>query len=231
MTRRSEHEPLAPQVARRIAAARTARNMSQEALAERLGMATRNLQRIEGGGQNLTLGTIERIAEALAVPPISLLPAQLPRMLPPGPSGAAPGIVPVIALDAAAGLARDARSVAVKGWWVMDNDAEAGTHFVARVLGDSMEPLIPSGAYALFHVPAGPVSEGAVMLWQLREAGAPDDGGSFLVKRFGGRHEREEDGATSVTLTSVNRAHGPQTVSIDTADRLRVIARFVRVVG
>ncbi|MBK6533451.1 MAG: helix-turn-helix domain-containing protein, partial [Deltaproteobacteria bacterium] len=43
---------MATQVARRIAAARTACGVSQEVLAERLGMATRNLQRIEGGRQN-----------------------------------------------------------------------------------------------------------------------------------------------------------------------------------
>nr|MBK7066949.1 LexA family transcriptional regulator [Deltaproteobacteria bacterium] len=220
---------MATQVARRIAAARTACGVSQEVLAERLGMATRNLQRIEGGRQNLTLGTVERIAAALAVPPTSLLPPQPPRLLPSAASGEAPAVVPVIALDAAAGLIRDARSVSVNGWWLIDR-AESDHPFVARVLGDSMEPLIPSGAYALFRAPAGPSSDGAVMLWQLRDSGAPEGGGSFLVKRFAGRHVGE-DGLTRVTLASTNRSHGPLSIVVDSADRLQAIARFVRVVG
>lgn len=230
MTRRSAHESLAPQVARRIAAARTARRLSQEVLAERLGMATRNLQRIEGGSQNLTLGTTERIAAALATSPNSLLPAPSPGLVPSGPSGVPPHVVPVIALDAAAGLVRDARTVTVDNWWLLTDDTGPGTHFVAQVFGDSMEPLIPSGAYVLFREPAGPTREGAVMLWQLREPSAPDEGGSFLVKRLA-THDERDDGTTRVTLASLNPTYPPETIVVDATDRLRAVARFVCVVG
>ena len=47
--------------------------MTQEQLAAALNTAARNVQRIEGGTQNLTLRTIARIAAALGVTPEGLL--------------------------------------------------------------------------------------------------------------------------------------------------------------
>jgi transcriptional regulator with XRE-family HTH domain len=63
---------LVKRVAQRVAAIRRAQGVTQEQLAERLGTAPRNIQRIEAG-QNLTLRTLERVAEALGVDPIDLL--------------------------------------------------------------------------------------------------------------------------------------------------------------
>jgi transcriptional regulator with XRE-family HTH domain len=60
------------QVTRRIAAERRARAMTQETVAERLGMAMKNYQRIEYG-QNLTLKMLARVANALGVSPEELI--------------------------------------------------------------------------------------------------------------------------------------------------------------
>lgn len=195
-------------------------------LAERLGTATRNLQRIESGRQNLTLETIERIAAALGVDPCALLPGTPEGPLTVGADGRTPRVVPVIDLRAVAGLLHEPRSVTVEGGWVIDAPA-GGTLFVARIEGDSMEPAVPSGSFALFEAPAGPVDAGAVVLWQVRKADAPDDGGSYLLKRFG---ERLAD-RNEVTLRSINRRHPTQFHSVHSPDDLRAVARFVRVVG
>ena len=130
-------ETLAKQVARRIVEARTARHLTQDVLAERLETATRNLQRIESGRQNLTLGTIERIARALGEEPVALLPARATRFLPRGEGVKAPAVVPVVSLNAAAGLIRDPRSVDAEGWWIVD-DPGNGVVFGCKVEGDSM---------------------------------------------------------------------------------------------
>jgi transcriptional regulator with XRE-family HTH domain len=224
---RSPYETLAQQVARRIVEARTARRITQDALAERLEMATRNLQRIESGRQNLTLGTIERIARALDEEPIALLPVGTTRFLPRGEYGATPSVVPVVALQAAAGLIRDPRSVEAEGWWIVDDPGD-GIVFGCRVEGDSMEPLIPSGASALFRAPPELIGRDAVFLWQVRSRGAPDDGGTFLVKRLGGRTTLAS-GAVRVTLSSLNQRHPPQVFVVDEDDSLRPLARLVRV--
>ncbi len=59
-------------VARRIARLRKAAGLTQEELATRLDTATRNIQRIESGTQNLTLLTVAKIAAELGVPPEDL---------------------------------------------------------------------------------------------------------------------------------------------------------------
>lgn len=68
---RAQHD-LVHRVARRLAAIRRERGLSQENLAAVLGMATKNLQRIESGRQNLSLATIERICIALDASPAAL---------------------------------------------------------------------------------------------------------------------------------------------------------------
>ena len=59
-------------VARRIAELREAHGLTQEEVAAKMGTAVKNYQRIESGGQNLTVRTLVRIAFAIGVPPASL---------------------------------------------------------------------------------------------------------------------------------------------------------------
>lgn len=59
-------DDLVRRVTRRVAAIRRLRGLTQEELAEKLGTATKNMQRIEAG-QNVTLKTIGRLAAALGV--------------------------------------------------------------------------------------------------------------------------------------------------------------------
>jgi transcriptional regulator with XRE-family HTH domain len=66
-------EDLVERVALRIGELRRARGITQEQMAERLGTAVQNYQRIEGGKQNLTLVLVARIADVLAVDPMALL--------------------------------------------------------------------------------------------------------------------------------------------------------------
>jgi transcriptional regulator with XRE-family HTH domain len=73
-------------VARRVAELRRAKGLTQDQLAEALGTATRNVQRIEAG-QNLTLFTIARIAAVLGVEPEGLVAGAMDRSY--GTTGAA----------------------------------------------------------------------------------------------------------------------------------------------
>lgn len=56
-------------VARRMAKLRSERGLTQEQLAAALDFATKNVQRMESGKQNLSLRTIEKVAAALLVDP------------------------------------------------------------------------------------------------------------------------------------------------------------------
>lgn len=60
-------------VAARIAEIRRERGITQDAMAEALGCATKNYQRIEYG-QNVTIETLTKIANALGVTVTELVP-------------------------------------------------------------------------------------------------------------------------------------------------------------
>ena len=65
-------------VAKRIAEIRQAKGITQDEMAEKLGCATRNYQRIEYG-QNVTIKTLVRIANLLGVTVTDLVPPPEPR--------------------------------------------------------------------------------------------------------------------------------------------------------
>ncbi len=152
-------------VARRIATARLAKGLTQEELAQRLGIATKNLQRVESGRQNLTLRTLEGVAAALGVDAAELVArpvfahahdglatlvtagvAVLPRTPPPRRRTLFQCILwrPPRAPRAGDAVERLA-------WAVVPGRGGAGTgrRFLARAAGRSMEPLI-DGAWCLF---------------------------------------------------------------------------------
>jgi transcriptional regulator with XRE-family HTH domain len=56
-----------------LRAYRTARGLSQEALADALGFHRTYMSGVERGVRNLTLKSVERIAERLEVDPVDLL--------------------------------------------------------------------------------------------------------------------------------------------------------------
>ncbi len=58
--------------------------LTQEAIAERLGMLAPNYARIEQGRANVTVDTLVRIADALEVPLVELFRAPKPHIVRPG---------------------------------------------------------------------------------------------------------------------------------------------------
>lgn len=58
---------------RNLRAHREARGLSQEAFADELGVHRTYMGGVERGERNLTLRSVERLAEALGVPPLELL--------------------------------------------------------------------------------------------------------------------------------------------------------------
>lgn len=235
-------------VARLIAAERTKRGLSQEKVAERLGTATRNYQRIESGTQNLTLDTIDKIAKALGTSGTSLLvgvhdesmsslAGPLARLQAAGyevtsASPAArkpPRAVEVTTLRAAAGrIGRAGRLQEVLGWVDIRRTAPPPGQFVAEVVGQSMAPRIPGGSLCLFG-PAGPPPHGErIFLLSLGAHVEDDTSASFLLKRIASiRHldgERQR-----VDLESINPNVKPLTIETYGDDNLRVVAELLEV--
>jgi transcriptional regulator with XRE-family HTH domain len=225
-------DELVLRVGRRIGALRKERGLTQAQLAERLGIAQKNVHRLESGTQNLTLRTIVKVAEALDVAVDDLLGAagtdaflHTHRTALSTSSRLAPRPVPVFDVVAAAGFAREGQLADVLGWALVDQPVDE-RHFVVRVQGDSMTPQVPPGSWCLLRRCDEWPSRGAVVL--VEQAGV-DGTGRYLLKRLE-RVERTDDGVLVVTLGSTNPAYAPQRHVARDEGELRVLAELVEVV-
>jgi transcriptional regulator with XRE-family HTH domain len=240
-SRTSSSATLVARVAQRIAARRRERGLSQEGLAALLDIAVKNVQRIESGKQNLTLATLERIAEALEIAPERLLagpasrtarePNALDRLREAGftvrrateRGRRSARSVPVMTLRAAAGrLDGTAKAIETMGWVeIPQRSTPAEGHFVAEVRGASMSPKVPAGALCLFGPPHPPPLGSRVLLVAHETLHDGDLGGPYALKRVRQRRGR-------VVLESINPAFPP--IEIDSEEgELRIVAELVRV--
>jgi transcriptional regulator with XRE-family HTH domain len=240
-------------VAQRIKALRTARGLTQDAVAEALGIASKNVQRLEGGKQNLTLKTLAHIADVLNVEPYELLSsngpiapatpdislqralrglaaAQLGHEVFAADEQPARGAVPVLTLHAAASRFGGARDVEVSGWIRLKGarQSQLTGRFVAQVHGRSMAPAVPNGALVLFRGPViGPL-EGRVVVAEWRDHADPETGGAYVLKRVGSVESRA-GGGLQLTLRSDNPDFPPLFVGAEDTSELRIVAELERV--
>lgn len=111
-----------------------------------------------------------------------------------------------------------------------DRPARPGL-FVAQVLGRSMEPDIPDGAYCLFQAPVTGSRQGRIVLVELRDQVDPETGERYTVKRY----ESEVVGSGdswrhgSITLHPANPEFEAIVLGPADEERLRVVAELVEV--
>lgn len=236
-------------VAQQIKKLRVARGLTQDAVADSLGIALKNVQRLESGRQNLTLLTLQSVADVLDVEPQELLALAVdPNEQQASTRRALRGLgkhghrvvfsrtrpkrdyLPLFGLQAAASHFGHAREVEVTAWIKLrgvSSNRLAG-RFIAQVEGRSMQPTVPHGALALFKAPVTGPLEGRVVLAEWREPSDPDTGGAYAVKRVGAVEGRKE-GGIRLSLLSDNSAFPPIVVEGETTGELRIIAELERV--
>jgi transcriptional regulator with XRE-family HTH domain len=224
---------LVQRLGRHIGELRRQRGLTQAQFGEKLGIAQKNVHRLESGTQNLTLRTIEKVAAALDVDVDDLWRAATTapflhdaHIALASSSQLAPRPVPVFGIAAAAGFARDGQLADVLGWALLDQPVDE-RHFIARIDGDSMQPTIPDGTWALFRRSGTPPVSGAVVLVELdRDV----DGGRYLVKRLRAL-KRDEPHRATITLDSDNDDYEPIVLRAKSDDDVRIVAEFVEVVA
>ncbi len=144
--------------------------------------------------------------------------------------------VPLVPLEAAAGAFGDPQAVPDESaWkWVEVETARSPRPgmFVARVVGRSMEPRIPDGAYCLFAGPVTGTREGRIVLVQLRDEVDPDTGERFTVKRYRSERTSDEGGwrHVRITLEPINPDFGPIVLTADEEDSVTVVAELIEVI-
>jgi transcriptional regulator with XRE-family HTH domain len=228
-----------------VATHRRQHGLTQEQLAARLGIATKNLQRIERGRQNLTLGSLLTLAQTLEVDPASLLPgretvvahddltavfaAQGWRFLP-NATGVSDA-VPVWQMDARGGKSASARVPRALGAVVVPPALRrrAGSGgFVTQIAGASMAPRVPAGAWCLLRAPVEGPLEGRTLLFELRDATDPDEAGAYSLKKFAGI-AASPGAQPAVRLESLQPDRAPLLVALDVFASLRVVGELVAV--
>lgn len=144
--------------------------------------------------------------------------------------------VPLVPLKAAAGAFGDPQDIDDDGFEWVEVESRHRLRpgmFVAQVVGRSMEPAIPDGAYCLFRAPVGGTRQGKTVLVQLRDAMEPETGQRYTVKRYvsekaakshSWRHEK-------ITLKPVNPDFEPIVLTRADDDEMQVIAELVEVIG
>ena len=159
-----------------------------------------------------------------------------PRTVEPAPEDRYVTCVPLVPLKAAAGGFSDLQHIE-------DDDFEwvevASRHrlrtgmFVAQLVGKSMEPAIPDGAWCLFRAPVEGTRQSKTVLVQLRDATDPETGQRYTVKRYKSlkatagdswRHEK-------ITLEPVNPDFEPIVLTGVDEGELQAIAELIDVLG
>ena len=162
-----------------------------------------------------------------------VLPSRL-RIVEPTPEDRYVTCVPLVPLKVAAGAFGDPQYVEDEGFeWV----AVATKHrlrrgmFVAQVVGRSMEPAIPDGAFCIFAAPVDGTRQGKTVLAQMRDATDPESGQRYTVKRYESEKANVSDSwrHTKITLKPVNPNFEPIIFTDAEEGQLQVIAEVLEV--
>ncbi|MGH2396439.1 MAG: Eco57I restriction-modification methylase domain-containing protein, partial [bacterium] len=138
--------------------------------------------------------------------------------------------IPRLDLKAAAGQFSDEQRPEFEEWVEVNTSRPLRKGmFVAQVVGRSMEPLIPDGAYCLFQFKTPQVRYGMVALFQLHNLADPESGGRFTVKRLSMSTQTAAGEMQRVaTLVPENRDYTRIPVE---DDDVKMVAEFLEVLG
>ena len=163
------------------------------------------------------------------------LPTSL-RIVEPKPEERYLHCVPLVPLEAAAGAFGAPQHIEDDdfAWVAVETKRRLRRGmFVARVVGKSMEPAIPDGAYCLFTVPVEGTRQGKMVLVQMRDAADPETGASYTVKRYASEKAGDADSwrHEKVILNPINSDFAPIILTDVEAGEMQVVAEVVEVLG
>jgi len=141
--------------------------------------------------------------------------------------------VPLYTLKAAAGGFGESQSVEPDGWAELKTTHKLREGmFVAQVVGRSMEPMIPDGAYCLFASPVTGSRQGRIVLVEHHSITDEETSASYTVKRYHSSKEIDEQGNwqhSEIRLEPLNPDFKPIILRGIAEDELRVVAEVVEV--
>ncbi len=144
--------------------------------------------------------------------------------------------VPLVPLQAAAGAFGDPQDIQAEDFeWtaVQARRRLRPGMFVAQVVGRSMEPRVPDGAWCLFSAPVEGTRQGRTVLVQLRDATDPETGQRYTVKRYESAKAPAGESwqHTRITLKPDNPDFEPIVLTAADEGEVHVVAELVEVLG
>ena len=146
--------------------------------------------------------------------------------------------MPISSLKAAAGLwsseQTDLGGLADQAdeWAVLEEFKLSPGMFVAQVIGQSMEPLVPSGSYCLFRPVPGGTKEGRKLLVWHAALTDSETGGQYTLKVYSSTKVADVDTEwrhAQIVLKPLNPLFPPVLIDSEEEGTVRAIAEFVRV--
>jgi hypothetical protein len=119
------------------------------------------------------------------------------------------------------------------GWIEVDARNLSVDHFVCRIVGESMEPRLPNGSFALFRRGVLGFADGRILIVARKQLGDPDTGDATakVVSFTVGLDEDGVEHATAIRLHPVNRMWGPTKVlRPKSREEVTLVAEFVGLV-
>ncbi len=142
--------------------------------------------------------------------------------------------LPYYSLAAAAGKFGENMDVQEEGWIKVDIARKLNKKmFVAKVVGHSMEPLIPDNSYCIFSSDVVGSRQGKVVLVQHHSIHDSDTGGSYTVKKYTSKKKHKPDETwehEEIMLLPLNKAYEPIVISPEQASDFKIIAEFTDVI-
>ena len=135
--------------------------------------------------------------------------------------------LPLYSLRAAATKFGEENDASIERWVRVSGLRLTIGMFIARVVGRSMEPLIPDGSLCVFRAPVVGSRQGKMLL--IEQFGVTDDAARYTVKRYTSKKIQYEDGDwehDTIRLEPLNPEFDPFELN---PDQCRVVAEFVKV--
>ena len=158
-----------------------------------------------------------------------------PIVVPPDPRTRYVTTAPLVPLKAAAGAFGDPQHFPADDFeWAKirpRRPLRRGT-FIAQVVGQSMEPQIPDGAWCLFSAPVEGGRQGKTLLVELRDEIDPETGERYTVKQYESEITQGDDGKwhhARITLKPRNSRFHPIVLTPQHEGRVQVVAELVEV--
>lgn len=145
--------------------------------------------------------------------------------------------VPLYDLRAAAGAFSDLQQVEHENWVHVPEGMPIGKNiFACRVMGESMNKIIPDGATCLFRLNPGGSRNGKIVLVECADIHDGDAGSRYTVKEYQSFKVYTDDGFENVQILLKPRSTNTELTAIelsgeDDEHRYQVVAEFVGVIS